>query len=262
MTLRLLHFSPSTATGRHDSHRASLAFVWFVREAVNEMGADITAELAWALPAITSKPHVHELLAGADLLVLASPTYAQGSPWFVRRFLELGTGLQLWGKLGTAFATAGGQHTGGEMTVADTLRSLTGLGICVFTFAQKHVVFGAQQKFANDGEFELIDLWFLRQLARTSVLQLQIRTGAQPAHIWARRLGLETGYYNSFPTEAELTTSLGGLRSSLNAPLRAGRCAFGWWSEALGFEASPPDASTLPFRDLLSEPGQPQVSRP
>lgn len=253
MILRLLHFSPSTATGRHDSHRASLAFIWFAREAAKEMGADIAVELVWALPAVTSKPRVHELLSSADLLVLASPTYAQGSPWFVRRFLELGAGLQLWGKLGTAFATAGGQNTGGDVTVADTLRSWTGLGMCVFTFAQKHVVFGAQQKFAADGEFELIDLWFLRQLARTCVLQLLARTEPPRANESAKRLGLETGYYNSFPSESELTASLGQLRSRLNSPLREGRSAYAWWSETLGFDATPPDASALPFAGLLPE---------
>ena len=255
MILRLLHFSPSTATGRHDSHRAALVFVWFAREAVKESGADIAAvELVWALPAITSKPRVHELLATADLLVLASPTYAQGSPWFVRRFLELGAGLQLWGKLGTAFATAGGQNTGGDVAVADTLRSWTGLGMCVFTFAQKHVVFGTQQKFAADGEFELIDVWFLRQLARTCVLQLLARGEPSRAGDWARRLGLETGYYNTFPTEPELAALLGDVCFRLNAPLGEGAAAYAWWSNALGFDAAPPDASGLPFAALLPEP--------
>jgi multimeric flavodoxin WrbA len=253
LLLRLLHFSPSTATGRHDSHRAALAFVWFAREAVKESGADIAVELVWALPAITSKPQVQALLATADLLVLASPTYAQGSPWFVRRFLELGAGLQLWGKLGTAFATAGGQNTGGDVTVADTLRSWTGLGMCVFTFAQKHVVFGAQQKFTEDGEFELIDVWFLRQLARTCVLQLLARGEPSQAGNWARRLGLETGYYNAFPTESELAALLGDVCSHLNAPLGEGAAAYAWWSNALGFDAAPPDASGLPFAALLPE---------
>ena len=256
MKIRLLHFSPSTASGRHDSHRAALAFVWFAREAVKEAGADITVELVWALPAITSKPRVHELLSTADLLVLASPTYAQGSPWFVRRFLELGAGLQLWGKLGTAFATAGGQNTGGDVTVADTLRSWTGLGMCVFTFAQKHVVFGTQQKFAADGEFELIDVWFLRQLARTCVLQLLARNEPGAAGAWAKRLEVETGYYRSFPTEAELTELLGPLRDYLNAPLSAGASAYAWWSAALELDAAPPDASGLPFASLLPEPSK------
>lgn len=254
MTLRILHFSPSTASGRHDSHRAALAFVWFVREAVQEVGTDIAVDLVWALPAITSKLRVHELLSNADLLVLTSPTYAQGSPWFVRRFLELGAGLQLWGKLGTAFATAGGQNTGGDVTVADTLRSWTGLGMCVFTFAQKHVVFGTQQKFAADGEFELIDVWFLRQLARTCVFQLVVRGEPANAEAWARRLGVETGYYRSFPTEADLTVLLGGIRDRLNASLSQGIAAYAWWSDALGFDAAPPDASGLPFASLLPEP--------
>ena len=258
MILRLLHFSPGTATGRHDSHRAILGFEWFAREAAREAeqraGVTIKVERIWALPSITSKAAVHALLSGADALILASPTYAQGSPWFVRRFLELGAGLQLWGGLGTAFATAGGLHTGGEMTVIDTLRSWQGLGLCTFTFAQKYVVLGAQQKFAADGEFDLIDAWFLRQLARTTVVQMIARCPGTTGPEWAKRFGLETGYYNAFPSEESIRGLVGSLRDRMNAPLTSGLAAYEWWTHELGTSALPPDVTGLSFSALLPEP--------
>jgi multimeric flavodoxin WrbA len=257
--LRLLHFSPSTATGRHDSHRACLGFHHFARAAAAELDAPVKVEQVWALPAITSKASVQALLSGADLLVIASPTYAQGSPWFVRRFLELGAGLQQWGGLGTAFATAGGQHTGGEMTVMDTLRSLQGLGLATFSFAQKYVVLGAQQKFAADGEFDLIDTWFLRQLARTSLVHLLARrTSLNPVQL-AHQLGLDTGYYNTFPSREALQSLVGEIQTRLNAPLGHGVSGYTSWIQELGDVAHPPDATSLPFRDLLPEP---PVSQP
>ncbi len=254
LNLRVLHFSPSTATGRHDSHRASLAFVGFARQAMAAIGHAGKVELVWALPAITSKEAVHQILTTADLLVLASPTYAQGSPWFVRRFLELGAGLQLWGGLATAFATAGGQHTGGEVTVADTLRSFQGMGLCTFTFAQKYVVFGAQQKFARDGEFQEIDVWFLRQLAYTSVAQLVGRSQPGGVRQLATRFGLDTGYYNAFPSLESMRGLVGDWVAHLNAPLSEGNSAYNWWTETLGFDAAPPDATQLPFFNLLPAP--------
>jgi NAD(P)H-dependent FMN reductase len=252
LILRLLHFSPGTATPRHDSHRAALVFCDAVQQASRMLGADIALELVWALPALTSQVAVTSMLSGADGLVVATPTYGQGSPWMVRRFFELSAGVALWGRLGTAFATAGGLHTGGEVAVADTLRSMQGLGLCTFTFAQKYVVLGAQQKFAADGEFDLIDVWFLRQLARTSVAQLiAFRDRESDAF---QTLGLETSYYRNFPSEAQLEDELGEIRRLANAPLTAGADAYAAWTRRLGFPSQPPNADGLPFGMLLPEP--------
>jgi hypothetical protein len=249
--LRVLHFSPSTATGRHDSHRAALGFLSFVRDAASEFAPDIRSELVWALPAITSAAGVAEAMSGADLLVVATPVYGQGSPWFVRKFLEQTRGLQLWGVLGTAFASAGGTHTGGETAILDTFRSLQGAGLCTFTFAQKLVVFAAQQKPLADGEFEPVDAWFLRQLARTCVVQLMARRGIGPE--WAAKLGIDSAYYLNFPGAQTLEQQVGERCRRMNAPLSNGVSAYDWWSDQLGFDARPPDASALPFFSLLPE---------
>lgn len=250
MILRILHFSPSTATGRHDSYRASLVFLWHARTALQEVLPSGRAELVWALPAITSKSAVYPLLSEADLVVIATPTYAQGSPWFVRRFLELGAGLQLWGRLGTSFATAGGQHTGGDVAVADTLRSLMGMGMATFTFAQKLVVYGAQQKFLPDGTFELIDSWFLQQLARTAVAHLAGRHRPGGTEECVVRWRLNTSYYQDFPKSDAMGEELGHLVTRINQPL-TDASAYRWWTEQLGQDCTPPDGRALPFFDLL-----------
>lgn len=253
-TIRILHFSPSTSTERHDSHRASLGIVHFVQEALVELSLPHRVELLWALPAITSKEQVQALLNGGDVLVVATPTFGQGSPWFVRKFFELTTCCALWGKPATAFATAGGNHTGGETAVGDCLRSLQGIGAATFSFAQKTLVFGTNQKFARDGEFDLIDGWFMRQFARTLVLHAILRDSPDVGAEWAARLGLRTDYYNSFPTEKEMGGLIGGWINRLNLLLRRPEAGYAWLTDELGFDCVPHDASHLRFAELLPKP--------
>ncbi len=253
-TIRILHFSPSTATARHDSHRAALGVVWFAQQALSEFQLEHRVELVWALPAISAKELVRDVLVSADILVIATPTYGQGSPWFVRKFFELTPGVALWGKPATAFATSGGHHTGGETAVGDCLRSLQGVGASTFSFAQKTLVFGTNQKFARDGEFDLIDGWFMRQFARTLVLQAVLRDHPDTGGYWAVRLGLRTDYYNDFPSQPNLGTLVGDCIQHLNAPLADGETGYPELSQRLGFQCQPLDASDLPFVGLLPAP--------
>jgi flavodoxin len=250
--VRVLHFSPGTATGRHDGHRAALGFLAFLREAAVAAAPELRSELVWALPAIGSRPDVHRLLSEVDLLVIVTPTYGQGSPWFLRKFFEQTRGLGLWGVLATVIATSGGQHTGGEMAVMDSMRSLQGAGACTFTFAQKLLVLGTQQRETAEGMFEPADAWFLRQLARTCVVQWLCRRHG-PGTGPARRLGVDTGYYLYFPDRHRLVSETGDILRHMNAPLED-PATYGWWTERLGFEARPPDASGLPFAALLPQP--------
>ena len=254
--VRILHFSPGTATGRHDSLRAAMGVAGFLREAAFEQRVDQPVELVEAYPAVASRDAVATALRGAAVLAVATPTYAQGSPWFVRRFFELSAGLAAWGTPATAFATSGGLHTGAEMALADTFRSLQGLGMATFTFAQKWVALGVQQRHAEDGRFDLVDAWFLRQLARTMLLHAMAareRGGME----WAARLGLETDYYRRFPSEAEMRGWVGRAMDHMNAPLSGPE---GWeglrgWS---GHDAAPPDISAWPHAALFPRPpGEP-----
>ena len=228
--------------------------VGFLNGLIREQCLPLEAEYIWALPMVTDRERASALLIGADLVVIGLPTYNQGSPWFMRRFFELTTSVALWGKLGTAWATAGGQHTGGEIAIADTLRSLQGLGVCTFSFAQKTMVFGTNQKFAADGIFDLVDLWFMEQFARTIAAQAMIRIN--PGEDWAARFGLQVNYYLNFPTREALAGRLGEWQDALNRPLTdPPAAAYAALSERLGFDAHPPLADRLPFASWIKSDG-------
>ncbi len=250
--IRFLHFSGSTATGRHDSHRAGLGIVGFLRELCRAHALPLRWEYRWALPAVNDRDAAAALLGGAGTFVFGAPTYGQGSPWFLRRFFELTTSVPLWGRLGTAWATAGGLHTGGEMVITDTLRSLQGLGACTFSFAQKSAVFGTNQKFLADGTFDLIDVWFMDHVART--LAMQAMTRLEPDGDWAGLFGLRVDYYRAFPTEGELLASHGAWRDALNKPLHDPGAGYAALSDRIGFDAAPPDAGGLPFAEWMPPP--------
>ena len=253
LLIRFLHFSASTATGRHDSHRAGLGIVGFLGEICRAHSLPLRWQYCWALPSLTDRAAAAALLGGdATMFVLGSPTYGQGSPWYLRRFFELTSSCPLWGKLGSAWATSGGLHTGGEMVIADTLRSLQGLGACTFSFAQKSAVFGTNQKFLADGMFDLIDVWFMDHFART--LALQALTRQQPHDNWAGLFNLQVDYYRDFPSEASLLASHGAWRDALNSPLRDAGGGYEALSDRVGFNATPADGSTLPFAEWLPPP--------
>jgi multimeric flavodoxin WrbA len=254
MMVRVLHFSPGTATDRHDSHRAALGFVHCLRSADAKSFPGLVCELVWALPSIDNPASVQSLLTGADVVVVATPVHGQGSPWYLRKFFEQTRGLQLWGTLATAFATAGGQHTGGEMALLDTFRSLQGCGACTFTFAQKLTVIGMQQRAIPDGEFHPIDAWFLRQLARTCLVQWAARSDRASGERWARQLGIDSAYYLDFPNAARLEAQVGDVCRWMNEPLSDPGVAYERWTRRLGFPAHPPEARSLPFAGLFPEP--------
>ena len=256
--VRFLHFSASTATQRHDGHRAGLGIAGFLNALIREQTLPMRLEYVWALPSVADRAAAPALLDGADVLVVGSPTYGQGSPWFLRRFFELTTSATLWGKLGTAWATAGGLHTGGETVIADTLRSLQGLGACTFSFAQKSMVFGTNQKFLADGVFDLIDVWFMDQFARTIALQTMARR--HPGENWAGRFGLEINYYRNFPTESGMPARVKEWRDALNAPLQVHPAtAYAALTAKAGFDATPPSTEHLPFAEWMAPPDPTQI---
>lgn len=254
---RILHFSPGTATGRHDTLRAALGMAGFLREAADAHAVPCAVEVVEAYPAMASREAVASALAGASVLAVATPTYAQGSPWYVRRFFELSAGLAAWGTPATVFATAGGLHTGAEMALADTFRSLQGLGMATFTFGQKWVALGMQQRHAEEGRFDLVDAWFLRQLARTMLLHAWVGHEPGSGARWAARLGLETDYYRRFPDEAAMDGMVGAAVHRMNAPL-VDPAAWPELAAWAGQREAPPDVSSWPHPGLFpAPPGEP-----
>ena len=64
LPVRILHFSPGTATGRHDGLRAALGLAGFLREAAVAHGIVQPVELVHAYPAVTSRDAVAAMLRG------------------------------------------------------------------------------------------------------------------------------------------------------------------------------------------------------
>ena len=148
------------------------------------------------------------------------PAAPAGTPYYVRRFLELTMAEYLGGVSATAWATSGGAFTGGEFVIQDTLRSLMGMGAQAFTLGQKYMVFTIDERIdpPTAGEFALLDLWFMDQFARyIAVVALAGNDRAKSAALSARP-GVSQTYYQNFPRDVTaLAQRYGALRDRLNA---------------------------------------------
>ena len=146
--VRFLNLAPSIYTHRYDSLRAGLGIALELNALVKAQNLPIKItfhDAAW--PRSTTPMPTKALLHGADVLVLGGETWAQGSTRFSSEVLREDRHEGALGReQATAYTTAGGSHTGGEMVIADTLRSLMGMGASVFTLGQKYMVFTTDER--------------------------------------------------------------------------------------------------------------------
>ena len=145
--VRFVFAAPSPYTGRFDATRAGLGIALELQRLAREQALPVRIGLR-ALPLEANRAAVQALLEPQPrVLVVGGSTWSQGSAAPLRRLFELGGGISLQGVRATAFATAGGAHTGGEMVVLDSLRSLMGQGALAFTSGQRLMVFSASAMF-------------------------------------------------------------------------------------------------------------------
>src|SRR5215475_13237823 len=170
--IRLLCFGPSPYTSRHDSMRAGFGIYLLLQQVIRDENLPLKATIYDAFPSVENADKARALLRDARVLVVGTSTLAQGSPYHVRRFFEQTTGEFLGGASASAWATSGGAHTGGEMVVGDTLRSLMGLGAQAYTLGQKYMVFVTDERLdpPTAGAFAPLDLWFMAQFAQNQAL--------------------------------------------------------------------------------------------
>lgn len=218
--VRLLCFGPSPYTSRHDSMRAGFGIYLLLQQLISEHGLPLKTTIYDAFPAVENAEQGRALLRGAGVLVFGASTWAQGTPYYVRRFLELTNAEYLGGVSVTAWATSGGAFTGGEVVIQDTLRSLMGMGAQAFTLGQKYMVFTTDERIdpPTAGEFAPLDLWFMDQFARyIAVVALSGNDRTKSAALSAR-FGVSQTYYQSFPRDVSaLQQRYGALRDRLNA---------------------------------------------
>lgn len=218
--VRLLCFGPSPYTSRHDSMRAGFGIFLLLQQAIRENNLPLTTTIYDAFPAVENADQGRALLRGVSVLVVGASTWAQGTPYYVRRFFELTNPEYLGGVSATAWVTSGGAFTGGEVVVQDTLRTLMGMGAQVFTLGQKFVVFTTDERIdpPTAGEFALLDLWFMDQFARYIAVVALAGNDREKSAALAARLGVSLVYYRNFPRDvAALQERYGALRDRLNA---------------------------------------------
>ena len=221
--VRFLSFAPSPYTGRHDAMRAGLGILLSLERVSAEHRLSLRTSFYDGVPAVEDAARGRALLRGARVLVFGGSTWAQGSSYYLRRYFELTNNESLLGASATAWATAGGAHTGGERVIEDTLRTAMSMGAQVFSLGQKCMVFTTDERFAPpEGDFTLLDCWYMEQFAKTiAVAALAPPDRARTAAL-AARLGIGHEYWRAFPkSERELAPRFGALRDRLNAARNA-----------------------------------------
>jgi len=173
-----------------------------------------------AVPSLGNAGEAKKLVRGARVLVVGGSAWAQGSAYYLRRFFELVDAEDLAGVSATAWATAGGVHTGGEVVVADTLRTLMGMGAQVFSLGQKSMVFPTGERFdpRAEGDFTILDCWFMEQFAKNIALVALAGNDRDKAAALEKQLDFTPIYWSRFPKdEAALAPRLRDLRDQLNS---------------------------------------------
>lgn len=225
--VRFLCFAPSPYTQRHDALRAGLGIYLSLEKIIAEHKLPLRATFHDGVPAVGNAEASLKLVRGARVLVIGGSTWAQGSSYILRRFFEFVDADPLTGVAVTAWATAGGAHTGGDAVIADTLRTAMGMGAQVFTLGQKYMVFTTDERVGQrEGEFSKLDAWYMDQFART--IAVTAIAGGDPARATAlaKQLGTAPQYWNLLPkAEAELAR-FAPLVERLNAAADAKSAAY------------------------------------
>lgn len=216
--VRFLCLAPSPYTHRHDAMRAGLGILLSLDRVAEEFRLPLNTSFYDAIPALGNAGKAQALLRGPRVIVVGGSTWAQGSSYYLRRYFELANHESLIGVSASAWATAGGSSTGGEVVVSDTLRTLMGMGAHVFSLGQKYMVFSTGERLApKEGDFTLLDCWYMDQFARTvAVAALAGNDRAQTAAL-AAKLGIGHEYWRKFPASEAAIARYKPLRDRLTA---------------------------------------------
>lgn len=219
--VRFLTFAPSTYTKRFDSVRAGLGIALHLKRLSEENSLPVRIGYINGVPALRNEGEARALLRGAPVLVIGGSTWSQGSSGQLRRFFEITGSESLWGVSASVWATSGGSHTGGEMVVLDSMRSLMGMGAQTFTLGQKLMVFTTDERIGGaPGEFTLLDSWYMEQFAKVLLLQAHAKGDPAAAKEIAQKLKLTHAYYFGHPkTNEELVPRHDELVKLINTAL-------------------------------------------
>ncbi len=212
--VRFLCFAPSPYTERHDALRAGLGIFL----CLTGLKLPLRATFYDGIPVMEDSTKGRSLLRGPRVLVLGSSTWAQGSAYYIRRYLELVDIEDLSGVSASAWATAGGSHTGGERVIEDTLRTLMGMGAQVFTLGQKYMVFQTGERVGvPEGDFTLLDCWYMDHFARTIAVVALAGGDRAKAQALSKQLRVAPQYWDLMPKQESELSRYRKLCDRLNA---------------------------------------------
>ena len=200
--VRFLCFAPSPYTQRHDAMRAGLGIHLLLEKLIADHKLPLRTTFYDGARALDSAEAAKRLVRGARVLVIGGSTWAQGSAYYLRRFFEFVDTEPLAGVSVTAWATAGGAHTGGEVAIGDIFRSAMGMGAQVFSLGQKFMVFTTDEHpGAQEGRFAPLDGWYMDQFART--IAVTALAGSDPARAaeLSKQLATSPQYWNLLPKD-------------------------------------------------------------
>jgi hypothetical protein len=218
--VRLICLAPSPYSHRHDALRAGFGIYLLLQAVILEHRLPIRISYYDGSAFSSDRNRIAEVLKGPRVIAIGGSTWSQGPSLYVRQFLELAGGQDLSGVSATAWATAGGAHTGGEEVVSGILRSLMGMGAQTFTLGQKYMVFTTDERLDPPvaGAFSTLDLWYMDQFARTIAVIALAGNDRAAAEKLARQLGTSPYYYRtSYPPSEAVLRSYGPLQRQLNA---------------------------------------------
>jgi len=215
--VRFLCFAPSPYTGRHDALRAGLGIHLSLRKVIEDHKLPLRTTFHDGVRVYDQAEAAKSLVRGARVLVIGGSVWAQGSAYHLRRFFEFVDAEPLAGVSVTAWAAAGGVHTGGEVVIGDILRTAMGMGAQVFSLGQKYMVFTTDERIGpKEGQFTPMDAWYMDQFART--IAWTALAGADPvrASALARQLGTSPQYWNLLPKDEAALARYAPLLGRLN----------------------------------------------
>ena len=218
--VRLICLAPSPYSHRHDALRAGFGIYLLLQDVILEQRLPIRISYYDGSAFSNDRKRIAEVLKGPRVIAVGGSTWSQGPSLHVRQFFELAGGQDLSGVSATAWATAGGAHTGGEEVVSGILRSLMGMGAQTFTLGQKYMVFTTDERLDPPvaGAFSTLDLWYMDQFARTIAVIALAGNDRAAAEKLARHLGTSPYYFmTNYPPGEAVLRRYGPLQQRLNA---------------------------------------------
>lgn len=237
-----ISFAPSPYSNRHDCMRAGFGIYLLLDQHIKEHKLPIELSYFDGTTFLDDKKTITRVMNHADVYILGGSTWGQGPTYYVRRFFEQAGAVNMMGVSASAWATAGGAHTGGEEVVHSMLRGMMGMGAEVFTLAQKYMVFTTDERMSprEPGAFAPLDLWYMDRFSRWILVQT-LADDRVEAKSLADKFQVSPLYYlqtgaGSFPPTDEELARYEPLRKRLNTASDPDSQA---WKELVALLAEP-----------------------